>query len=181
MNPIDNIMELFENYQLAPTLEQRVYAHQTLRAAIEAALTPGEPDVAGAIENGRAYADRLESHYNFECEAGPLQLCSDWVEFRRCFEWLCEHVAAPQPQPCNPAEDGVCEALECCKDFKPDWDQAEALRDSLREHMAMIRADREAMRQALEQLEWADNAMPEGEPIQVANQKVITALRERLK
>ena len=43
MNPIvDNIMELFENYQLAPTLAQRVYAHQALRAAIEQAVGQGQ-------------------------------------------------------------------------------------------------------------------------------------------
>ena len=41
--------------------------------------------------------------------------------------------------------------------------------------------DTALLRQALEQLEWADNAMPEGEPIQVANQRVIAALKERLK
>jgi hypothetical protein len=54
----------------------------------------------GAIVNGRVYADRLEHDYKFECEAGPLHLCNDWVEFRRCFEWLAEHATQPaQPAP----------------------------------------------------------------------------------
>jgi hypothetical protein len=54
------------------------------------------PNVEGAIVNGRVYADRLEQEYKFECEAGPLHLCADWVEFRRCFEWLAEHTTPPQ-------------------------------------------------------------------------------------
>ena len=49
----------------------------------------------GAIVNGRFYADRLEHDYKFECEAGPLHLCTDWVEFRRCFEWLAQHTSPP--------------------------------------------------------------------------------------
>ena len=49
----------------------------------------------GAVVNGRVYADRLEHDYKFECEAGPLHLCTDWVEFRRCFEWLAQHTSPP--------------------------------------------------------------------------------------
>ena len=49
----------------------------------------------GAIVNGRVYADRLEHDYKFECEVGPLHLCTDWVEFRRCFEWLAQHTSPP--------------------------------------------------------------------------------------
>ncbi len=41
----------------------------------------------GAIENGRVFADRLEQT-GLECPAGDLRMCSDWTEFRRCFEWL---------------------------------------------------------------------------------------------
>ncbi len=48
---------------------------------------------AGAIHNGRAFADRLES-YRFECEGGPLTNCTDYVEFRRCFEHLAEWASA---------------------------------------------------------------------------------------
>ena len=49
----------------------------------------------GAVVNGRVYADRLEHEYKFECEAGPLHLCTEWVEFRRCFEWLAQHTSPP--------------------------------------------------------------------------------------
>ncbi|EJN3619575.1 hypothetical protein NPW74_000464 [Escherichia coli] len=50
----------------------------------------------GAIENGRAFADRLENHYQFECDGGKLHMCSDWQEFRRCFEYLSEWVMHSQ-------------------------------------------------------------------------------------
>jgi len=58
----------------------------------------------GAIINGRTLAERLEA-YPFESEGGDLRLCSDWVEFRRCFEHLAEWVStlasapATGPQP----------------------------------------------------------------------------------
>lgn len=45
----------------------------------------------GAIVNGRTLAERLE-RTGFDCEAGKLALCSDWVEFQRCFEHLAEYV-----------------------------------------------------------------------------------------
>ena len=60
----------------------------------------------GAIVNGRVYADRLEHDYQFECQAGPLRLCNDWVEFRRCFEWLAEHATPP-------AQEFVCSTGLC--------------------------------------------------------------------
>nr|WP_313659084.1 hypothetical protein [Achromobacter ruhlandii] len=50
----------------------------------------------GAIVNGRALADRLEA-YPFESQGGDLRLCSDWVEFRRCFEYLAEWVGSHAP------------------------------------------------------------------------------------
>ncbi len=54
----------------------------------------------GAILNGRTHMDRLDG-YPFECEAGPLHLCDDWVERRRCFEHLADWAqalpAAPAP------------------------------------------------------------------------------------
>ena len=43
----------------------------------------------GAIENGRAFADRLEA-YPFECQGGNLNTCSDWQELRLCFDHLAE-------------------------------------------------------------------------------------------
>lgn len=61
---------------------------------------------AGAIVNGRIHIDRLESlHYNFECEAGPLRLCSDWDGLKRCFEHLADRAArAPAPAPAATAD-----------------------------------------------------------------------------
>lgn len=43
----------------------------------------------GAIENGRVFAERLETT-GLECPAGDLRMCSDWQEFRRCFDFLAE-------------------------------------------------------------------------------------------
>ena len=92
-----------------------------------AAPTVQEPvGCEGAIVNGRVYADRLEHHYKFECEAGPLHLCNDWVEFRRCFDWLAEHATPPAAQPA-PVLEGR------------DWSLLEATQESLREHMAEIK------------------------------------------
>lgn len=56
----------------------------------------------GAIENGRAFADRLEN-YQFECEGGNLNMCSDWQEFRRCLEYLSEWAMHSQTE--HPATD----------------------------------------------------------------------------
>ncbi len=56
----------------------------------------------GAIENGRAFAERLEN-YQFECEGGNLNMCSDWQEFRRCFEYLSEWAMHSQTE--HPATD----------------------------------------------------------------------------
>lgn len=63
-------------------------------AAENAALKSDVP--LGAIENGRAFADRLENYYQFECDGGKLNMCSDWQEFRRCFEYLSEWVMHSQ-------------------------------------------------------------------------------------
>lgn len=69
-------------------------------AAENAGLKSDAP--LGAIENGRAFADRLEN-YQFECEGGNLNMCSDWQEFRRCFEYLSEWVMHSQTE--HPATD----------------------------------------------------------------------------
>ena len=58
----------------------------------------------GAIENGRAFADRLEA-YPFECQAGNLNMCSDWQELRRCFEHLSEWAMHGQSE--TPATDCI--------------------------------------------------------------------------
>lgn len=55
----------------------------------------------GAIENGRMYVERIEQE-GFECEAGRIDMCSDWQELRRCFEhlagWALSQTAAPVAQ-----------------------------------------------------------------------------------
>lgn len=77
-------------------------AHEkfSVLAAENAGLKSEAP--LGAIENGRAFADRLEN-YQFECEGGNLNMCSDWQEFRRCFEYLSEWVMHSQTE--HPATD----------------------------------------------------------------------------
>lgn len=62
----------------------------------------------GAIENGRAFADRLEN-YQFECEGGNLNMCSDWQGFRRCFEYLSEWAMHSQKE--HPANDAFLSEL----------------------------------------------------------------------
>ena len=51
----------------------------------------------GAIINGAAFADRLEHDYQFECPAGPLANCTDYVEFRRCFDFLAQWASSLPP------------------------------------------------------------------------------------
>lgn len=107
----------------------------------EELLPPDFP--AGAIENGRAFADRLENDYSFECETGPLRTCVDWREFRRCFECLAEWVSrqqsaepvdkssnqqgyqvdkSPEKQehPSEPSKTEYKEAAERCRDMGAD-------------------------------------------------------------
>jgi hypothetical protein len=62
----------------------------------------------GAIENGRAFADRLEA-YPFECQGGNLNMCSDWQELRRCFEHLSEWAMHGQSE--TPATDAALAAI----------------------------------------------------------------------
>ncbi|EFM0018069.1 hypothetical protein DI17_003916 [Escherichia coli] len=56
----------------------------------------------GAIENGRAFADRLAA-YPFECQGGNLSMCSDWQELICCFEHLAEWAMHGQDE--TPATD----------------------------------------------------------------------------
>ncbi len=78
---------------LATQLEVQLVRANAL-AAENAGLKSDVP--LGAIENGRAFADRLENYYQFECDGGKLNMCSDWQEFRRCFEYLSEWVMHSQ-------------------------------------------------------------------------------------
>lgn len=66
----------------------------TLAAAPKAEPVLADEYPAGAIVNGRAHIDRLESLYNFECAAGPLYICDDWEGLKSCFEHLADHAAA---------------------------------------------------------------------------------------
>lgn len=70
--------------QPSPVVKQNL---TTQLAAAQEAVAIEVPN--GAIFNGNAYADRLET-YGFECEAGPLTNCNDWVELRRCFNHLAD-------------------------------------------------------------------------------------------
>jgi hypothetical protein len=82
-------------------IETDAHERKYVRHAIKQALAaPVQEPVGceGAIVNGRVYADRLEHDYKFECEAGPLHLCNDWIEFCRCFEWLATHTTPPAAQ-----------------------------------------------------------------------------------
>lgn len=62
------------------------------------AVEQQEPEFpAGAIHNGRAFIDQLESTYAFKEQQGhPLSLCSEWQELVRCFEWLATHATEAQ-------------------------------------------------------------------------------------
>ena len=82
------------------TIDDIERGERAITAIKQALAAPVQEPVGceGAIVNGRVYADRLEHDYKFECEAGPLHLCNDWVEFRRCFEWLATHTTPPAAQ-----------------------------------------------------------------------------------
>ena len=101
----DNARELGLDYELPITMQagELDCTHaERLCAELKMAEQPTQQEPVGcegAIVNGRVYADRLEHDYKFECEAGSLHLCTDWVEFRRCFEWLAQHTSLPAQQP----------------------------------------------------------------------------------
>jgi len=93
---------------MSDTEKEIAYAGQatqeTREAVVKSIEQPAQSDFpTGAIENGRAFIDRLETHYSFECEAGPLKNCTDWYELVRRFNYLADYVAALQQQ-----QDGVC-------------------------------------------------------------------------
>lgn len=54
----------------------------------------------GAVVNGQTLIERLETHYQFQCDGGDLRMCSDWQELVRCFECLSDYAAntAVMPQ-----------------------------------------------------------------------------------
>lgn len=53
----------------------------------------------GAIENGRAFLQRLVDHYDFTCEAGSLANCTDYHEAVRCFEHITQWVSGLSAAP----------------------------------------------------------------------------------
>lgn len=78
-------------------------------AATKAEVAPAGEYPAGAIANGRTHIDRLESHYRFDCEAGPLSNCGDWHGLKRCFEHLADCASrgqAPAPAATGDDRDG---------------------------------------------------------------------------
>ncbi|WP_142417459.1 hypothetical protein [Citrobacter braakii] len=88
--------------QNAAQAEQLANAESKCRElAVENAGMKAEVPL-GAIENGRAFAERLEA-YPFECHGGNLNMCSDWQELRRCFEHLSEWAMHSQTE--TPATD----------------------------------------------------------------------------
>lgn len=52
---------------------------------------------AETVQIGWYLIERLENYYDFECEAGPLQGCTDWCELKACFENLAEFVNEMKP------------------------------------------------------------------------------------
>ncbi|HGM6805114.1 TPA: hypothetical protein ACKP8U_001497 [Serratia marcescens] len=90
---------------------QRAHAaNQTADAlAVENVALKQSEVPLGAIENGRAFADRLEA-YPFECQGGSLSMCSDWQELRRCFDHLSEWAMHGQSE--TPASDAALAAIQ---------------------------------------------------------------------
>jgi hypothetical protein len=127
---------------------------QTLRAAIEQALKMEQLNYAGCME------DLQEA----EKQPDPLERLTRVQEELGLYE-----------QPCSPAEDGVCEALECCKDmdaFRLGYDKGAD--DTRRRDHERIN-DEALLRQALHALEY--RGMSEWK----VRQPAIAALKERLK
>lgn len=83
-------------FQDIPGIEEYVKTCRPAPAAPGASTVEDPSFPTGAIVNGRVLADRLEA-YPFESQGGDLRLCSDWVEFRRCFEHLAEWVGSRAP------------------------------------------------------------------------------------
>ncbi|MBH3213194.1 hypothetical protein [Serratia marcescens] len=83
-------------------------AERDALAVENAALKQSEVPL-GAIENGRAFADRLEA-YPFECQGGNLSMCSDWQELIRCFEHLSEWAMRSKSE--TPATDAALAAIQ---------------------------------------------------------------------
>lgn len=79
------------DYETARRYERSIFDKP---AAAQEAVAIEVP--AGAIYNGFAYAGRIET-YGFECQAGPIANCNEWVEFRRCFSHLADWASTLPP------------------------------------------------------------------------------------
>lgn len=95
--------------------------------AIAARQPVGEPVAVevpqGAIINGAAFADRLEHDYQFECPAGPLANCTDYVEFRRCFDFLAQWASSLPPLYAAPTAQAVDlgQFREAIAEWRSNW------------------------------------------------------------
>ncbi len=139
----------------------------------------------GLIDRIKAAEQRIQDgHALRRIPADPTDVDLVLAEVRYLLEgkqppfWI---KTAAQPQPCNPAEDGVCEALECCKHGVGDGACKECHDETARPSqdrradalLAQQERDTALLRQALEALEnWED--------MEKCN-AAIAALRERLK
>jgi hypothetical protein len=200
LTTIDNIMALADAYANARAwchLDVTEERRQALRAAIEAALTPmvkpwsPEDGYESELNNLRravsGFHELMQKHglhpgrtddnllaiLDRELEAskaGLHHIRENNLKLRAENEAL--RAAAPQPQPCSPAEDGVCEALECCKDT------VVKLRITANE---LIERDTALLRQALEALENSRSLEPvDIDWVKGKREATIAALRERL-
>lgn len=87
------------------------YQHNTEKRGLSCELTklfahpPAKVPVSedsrplGAAHNGRVLLERVEYEYSFECEAGPLERCTEWHDLRRCFNALADYVEHQPAQP----------------------------------------------------------------------------------
>lgn len=96
INSTNGMVHLMVKHEDYAALEARCAALAAENAGLKAEVP------MGAIVNGRAFADRLET-YPFECQGGNLNMCSDWQELIRCFEHLSEWAMRGQPE--TPATD----------------------------------------------------------------------------
>jgi hypothetical protein len=163
MTPIDNIMALADQYMGWGAASDR----QALRAAIEKAIKMEQLNYEGCMHDLAEAEKALKPGEPVAKVIDGVLASSSLPEKYTGYLYT-----APQPQPCNPAEDGVCEALECCKDT------VVKLRITANE---LIERDTALLRQALYALEWCEPAGTVGHGGIQARKQAIAALRERLK
>ena len=75
----------------SPQASGESHAHPASMKQHAAPVDAQEGDIdfpTGAIVNGNTLIERLENHYDFECEDGLLRNCIEWEGLRRCFDCL---------------------------------------------------------------------------------------------